>query len=138
MTLLVGALVAFAPAAGASPNAERVAPSRTPLTAAAYWDGSGARALSGVMEAPFSSRLVSENPRAPRRGATLWLRFSAAIGDDAYLVVHGYDGSGTLYAPRPDGSALATPFYAGGTGGTLRTGPERIVLHPSRPARQTY
>jgi diguanylate cyclase (GGDEF)-like protein len=138
IVFLAGAFVANPQAAGASPAGERAVPARTPLAPAAYWDASGSRALSGVLDAPFGSRLTPENPRSQRPGAALWLRFSAQIAEDAYLVVHGYDGSGTLYARRSDGSALATPFYAGGTGGTLRTGPERIVLHPSRPARQTY
>ena len=137
LMLLAGALAASPPAAGASPGAEHAKPSRMPLSPAAYWDGSGARALPAVVDAPFA-RLASENPRAARRGAALWLRFSATVAEDTYLVMHGYDGSGTLYAARPDGSAIATPFYAGGTGGTLRTGPERIVLHPARPARETY
>ncbi|HYW53479.1 MAG TPA: diguanylate cyclase [Dongiaceae bacterium] len=134
LTLLAGTLVALPAAAAAG---ERAVPQRVPLPAAAYVDGSGKRSLSDVVKAPFGPRLAAESPHA-RAGAALWLRFSATVTDDVYLVVHGYDGSGTLFAPRPDGTMLATPFYAGGTGGTLRTGPERIVLHASRPARQTY
>ncbi len=124
--------------AGASDAAERAASGRQQLAAAAYWDASGSRPLSAVLNAPFGARAAAEHPRGHRHGAALWLRFSPAVAGDAYLVVHGYDGSGTLYAPRPDGSLLATPFYAGGMGGTLRTGPERIVLHPAHPSRQTY
>ena len=138
MMLLAGALVALPAPAGAAPSAGHSTTSRAPLAPAVFWDAAGTRPLSAVIGAPFGSRLTPENSRAQRRGAALWLRFSPAVNEDVYLVVHGYDGVGTLYAPRSDGSALATPFYAGGTGGTLRTGPERIVLHPSRPARQTY
>ncbi|HEY6235495.1 MAG TPA: diguanylate cyclase, partial [Candidatus Elarobacter sp.] len=133
----IGVLIGFAPAAGASPAGERDNAGRQQLNASAYWDASGARPVSAVLKAPFSVRNVTE-ARPPRHGAALWLRFSAAVSTDAYLVVHGYDGSGTLYAVRPDGSSLATPFYAGGMGGTLRTGPERVVLHPEHPSKQTF
>ncbi len=134
--LVIGVLAGFAPAAGASPADGRVATVRQPLSASAYWDASGTRQLSEVTGAAFGSRVAESRP--PRAGAALWLRFSATVADDAYLVIHGYDGSGTLYAMHADGPALATPFYAGGMGGTLRTGPERIVLHPSHPSRQTF
>jgi diguanylate cyclase (GGDEF)-like protein len=128
--LLVGASFATPLAAGAS--------ARQPVAAAAYWDTSGTRPVSAVVNAPFGAAAAAHDPRAPRRGAALWLRFSATVASDEYLVLHGYDGSGTLYAFRSDGSMGATPFYAGGMAGTLRTGPERIVLHPGHPARQTY
>jgi diguanylate cyclase (GGDEF)-like protein len=127
LTLAVATLLALPAAAGAG---ERGQPGRVALSAAAYWDGSATRSLPGIADAPFGAR-------RPGRGA-LWLRFTATVTEDAYLVMHGYDGSGTLYAVRSDGSAPGTPFYAGGTGGTLRTGPERIVLHPAHPARQTF
>jgi diguanylate cyclase (GGDEF)-like protein len=136
--LLIGAVVALPAAAGASAGGEHGKPARVALSATAHWDGSGARSLADVINAPFSARAAAEEMRPQRRGAALWLRFTTAVAEDAYLVVHGYDGSGTLYATRPDGSFAATPFYAGGTGGTLRTGPERIVLHPVQPAKQTY
>ncbi|MEA2786290.1 MAG: hypothetical protein QOF71_2394 [Candidatus Eremiobacteraeota bacterium] len=137
LTLLTGTLLALPAAAGASPRGDGAGSVRVPLAVAASWDAAGTRSFAEAHKAPFSTPAAAEETRPPRRGAALWLRISPAVTGDAYLVMHGYDGSGTLYAVRSDGSATATPFYAGGTGGTLRTGPERIELHPGEP-RLTY
>ncbi len=134
--LAFGVLTGLPQAAVASPEQGEAAV-RQPLAASAFWDSSGARPVAAVVHAPFGARTAGD-PRARRHGAALWLRFSAAVASDEYLVLHGYDGSGTLYALRPDGSLVPTPFYAGGMAGTLRTGPDRLALHPSHGSKQTY